>query len=360
MKALTILSAVSVVRAAAAPAASSSSLSSNQIERILQNDAAEYTLLDDLTGYSLSYSHCVRVKIPNEQDDDAAEGNVNFYNGRYHAQYQIYSTFHVCGSGNYDDDTCSACDYNVEYTTDVNTYLGTGLNFYEEMCGNCQNSCGGRDRRLEDEDGQVDCNTCSNACAAYYQDENDGNDESMYIDCAAGFYEDDIQYYYGPQCSDDGDIIIGVFYDDECTIKTKRDSPDFDYYKFGMLTKGCLDCSMTEDAAETCNELYGDSYHCLNGNDQQGQDDDMSVCSTVKNALMNVDYSTAKKRHSGADLFVRVFLVLLLTSFVGGSLFLTYTYYIRHTGEKAQPMLSSGDVHEEGPHSLTAGGGTHA
>ena len=41
-----------------------------------------YAYLDSLSGYSLKYSHCVRVKIPQYSDDDVVEGNVNFYNGR--------------------------------------------------------------------------------------------------------------------------------------------------------------------------------------------------------------------------------------------------------------------------------------
>jgi len=90
---------------ASVAAVGGASLSSSQIERILQNNDG-YTQLDDLTGYSLSYSNCVRVKIPQESDDDAVEGNVNFYNGSYRAQYQIFATFHLCGTGNGYDQTC--------------------------------------------------------------------------------------------------------------------------------------------------------------------------------------------------------------------------------------------------------------
>lgn len=329
---------------ASVAAVGGASLSSSQIERILQNNDG-YTQLDDLTGYSLSYSNCVRVKIPQESDDDAVEGNVNFYNGSYRAQYQIFATFHLCGTGNGYDQTCSACDYDVEYTADATTYLQTGLGYYEDYCGACQDACR---RRLEDADAaaDVDCNSCSNACSSYGQGGNDGNDESMYVECQAGFEEDGVQYYYGPQCSEGG-LVIGVFFDDECTIKTKHDTPSFGYYKFGALTGGCLDCSASDDAADTCNGMYGDSFHCLNGKDQQGQDNDMKVCSTVKSALMYVDYSNVKKRGAGAALFVKVFLALLTLSLVGGTVFLAYTYYIRHRGDKSQPMLSSEDVHDE-------------
>ncbi|KAL7536636.1 hypothetical protein ACHAXR_010641 [Thalassiosira sp. AJA248-18] len=354
MKVLTLVGAATAVSAASS--SSSRIFGATSTPRSLQDDSGNsYTYLDDLTGYSLKYSNCLRVKIPQDNDDDEVDGNVNFYNGRYHAQYQIYAMFHVCGDGSGGGDQCyDSCDYGVEYATDMVQYLETSLNHWDNYCNACQEACGGG-RKLEDNQAaQMDCSTCSSSCANYYKD--NGNDESAYMECAAGAEDEDgLQLYYGPQCSDDGNIIIGVFYDDECTIKTKHDSPNFDYYKFGTVGAGCVDCS-SEAGEETCGDLYGDAFHCLNGRDQQGQDDEMSVCKAVSKHLANIDYSGVKKRHHGADTFVKVLVVLLSLSFVGGIFFLTYTYYVRHRGEKSQPMLSSEDVHEEeDPTSQTGG-----
>lgn len=314
--------------------------------QLQEADGSSYAYLDDLTGYSLQYATCVRAKIPQENDDDEVDGNVNFYNGRYHAQYQIYATFHVCGDGSGSANQCSAsCDYNVEYTTPVNQFLETSLNFWEGYCGTCANAC----RRKLDEDNNggdydVDCNTCSSECKTYYKAGDDNDDETNYIDCAAAYEENGMQLYYGPQCSDDGEIVIGVFYDDECTIKTKNDGPNFDYYKFDTIYYGCIDCSDNQ-GAETCADLYGDSYHCVNGNDKTGQDNEMNACAVVKKALMNVDYSGVKKRHSGADQFIKMFFTLLFLGIAGGSVFLSYTYYLRHSGDKTGSLLTSEDVH---------------
>mmetsp|Transcript_20616 Transcript_20616/g.44785 ORF Transcript_20616/g.44785 Transcript_20616/m.44785 type:complete len:360 (+) Transcript_20616:98-1177(+) len=351
MKLLSLAAAVTAASASSNnnPLAAQPSHSIGINHRALQDsNGNSYTYLDDLSGYSLQYSNCVRVKIPQDNDDDA-EGNVNFYNGSYRAQYSVFATFHVCGDGSYNsNDQCGTCDYGVEYAADVNTYLETSLDHWGNYCTACQNSCGGRNRRLDDadaeEDVEVDCDTCANDCASYYQD--DGNDETQYMECAEGIVEDDMQLYYGPAC-DDGQLVIGVFYDDECTMKTKHDAPEFDYYKFDTFQSGCIDCS-SDDGQETCNDLYGEALHCLNGKDQTGQDD-MSACSTVKKALTVTDYGGMKKRKSGADTFLKVFFTMLLLSFVGGFFFLSYTYYIRHNGEKSQPMLSSEDVHEDSP-----------
>lgn len=353
MAAMKILSLVGTV--AAASAASSSTAGSSSSSRLpmtarsLQDaDGSSYAFLDDLTGYQLKYSNCLRVKIPQDNDDDAVDGNVNFYNGRYHAQYEVFATFHVCGDGNYGDgNQCYDCDYSVEYATDMGQFLETSLDHWENYCGACQNACGGRKLEEEEQEEEMDCNTCSNECMNYYQggDAEDGaNDESAYIECQEGIVDDDgIQVYYGPQCSDDGEIVIGTFYDDECTIKTKHDYPEFDYYKFGTVSAGCVDCS-SNAGGETCEGLYGDSFHCFNGKDQQGNEDDMKVCSAVKKATTTMDYSSVKKRSSGADTFIKVFLTLSGIGLFMGLFFLSYTYYIRHKGDKSQPMLSSDDV----------------
>ncbi|KAL7548355.1 hypothetical protein ACHAWF_011645 [Thalassiosira exigua] len=318
--------------------------SSGGTRRLQDQDGGGYAYLDDLSGYGLEYASCLRVKVPRENDDDEVDGNVNFYNGRYHAQYQIFATFRVCGDG------CSDCDYDTQYAMEVGDFLDTQLDHWEDYCDNCQNACGGR-RRLEDEaNAQVDCNTCSNQCTDYYKcgEEGNCNDESAYVECAEGdaVSDDGLQLYYGPQCSDDGRIVIGTFYDDECTIKTSKAASDFDYYKFDTVGGQCLDCS-SDDGQESCGDLYGEAYHCVNGLDQRGEDDEMSVCSSVQKAFTKVDYSGVKKRRKASDVFLKTFFVLLAMSAVGGFFLLSYTYYVRHRGEKAKPMLSEGDVHDD-------------
>jgi len=345
MKLLSLVGAATVASVTSSSNVASSSRLPVSARSLQDANGNSYAYLDDLSGYQLKYSNCIRAKIPNEGDDDDVDGNVNFYNGRYHAQYEIFATFHVCGDGNYDNgNQCYDCDYNVEYATDMNQYLETSLEHWANYCEECQNACGGRKLEDANEAAQLDCGTCSNECMNYYQGGDDGNDESAYIDCEEGDVDEDgLQLYYGPQCSDNGAIVIGTFYDDECTIKTKHDYPEFDFYKFGTVTQGCMDCS-TEQGQETCGDLYEESFHCMNGKDQQGQDDDMKVCSAVKKALTSIDYSGTKKRKHGKDAFVKVFVSLLCVGLFGGFFFLTYTYYIRHRGDKNQPILSSEDV----------------
>lgn len=306
--------------AIASAIASASSLNdavSTATRHLEDENGNSYAYLDDISNYSLQYSSCVRVKLPNEYDDDQAEGNVNYYNGRYHAQYQRYATFHLCRS---DGMQCS-CDESVEYTTDMAQFLQYSLNYFDEYCAN------------------GDCNDYNNG---------GDEDESAYLECVAGYQDEDgTQYYYAPQCDENSNgVVIGVFYDEECTIKTKNSAPDLKYYKFQTVENTCVDCN----GAGYCNDIYQDSYHCMNGNEASGmqEDNNMNVCGTVKKYLLNHDYSSVKNRKSGEKVFLKVFFSLLALSLIGSATFLTYTYYIRHENG-GDALLSSDQLHSAPP-----------
>mmetsp|Transcript_6931 Transcript_6931/g.11471 ORF Transcript_6931/g.11471 Transcript_6931/m.11471 type:complete len:417 (+) Transcript_6931:68-1318(+) len=98
----------------------------------------------DFSGLYAKYSNCFRVKIQDDNDDDA-EGNSYFYNGKYYAQYATYAAFHMCSA-----DECGkdSCDSSTGYVTDLETYLESNVEFVQEYCNACVNQCR---RRLEDE-----------------------------------------------------------------------------------------------------------------------------------------------------------------------------------------------------------------
>ena len=62
---------------------------------------------------------------------------------------------------------------------------------------------------------------------------------------------------------------MGVFYDNECTIKTKHDSPAMGYYKFNTVAGGCVNYA-EENIVEMCKDMYSNPYHCFLGKDQMG------------------------------------------------------------------------------------------
>mmetsp|Transcript_12503 Transcript_12503/g.17955 ORF Transcript_12503/g.17955 Transcript_12503/m.17955 type:complete len:314 (+) Transcript_12503:137-1078(+) len=302
MKLVSLLGLASVAAAASSSAAITPIISKETAaahHRILDEDAAEEEQAEEqeednnaaanLAGYSIQYSTCLRTKIAS--DDDAVEGNSYYVNGAYRAQYNQYATFRLCtdnGNGK-----CS-CDDSVEYATEMEDFLGSSLNYL-----------GG----------------------------NGGGDETDYLECTYGGAENGVDYYLGPQCSEERGLVIGTFYDEDCTVKASYATPSFSYDMFSAIESTCQDCSNGG-----CDDIYEDAHQCVNGRDITGNDDE-GICSAAKRATTEVDYSRVKNRHAGAVLFAKVFVGMLVIGLVGGAMFLAYTYYLRHRGDRAEHLV---------------------
>lgn len=302
---------------------------------LVSRRVGEYNYINDVSGYNMIFGKCIRVKIPQNNDDDA-EGNSYFVNGRYHAEYINYASFHLCDD---EGSSCNSCDYSTEYVTDLTTYLEASTNYVQGMCAACSAYCR---RRLEDEESEeeedngggggydfsnIDCSSCSKQCNDV--NNNGGADETNYLDCQDADEENDIQYYSAPQCSGDGGIIIGLYYDEDCTVKTSQElDQGFTYPTFSFMEDGCIDCS-----AGLCADLYDASLHCVNGNNQNGNqdDDDMPVCKTAKSTAERT-YSKRRKQLKFMPLIILVAILGLL------ALFGSYSYYVRHKNPLAEPL----------------------
>jgi len=167
---------------------------------------------DQMQGYYFKFDKCVRVRIPQENEDDDA--NVYFYNGAYRSQSQAYASFFRCAQG------CDeSCDTSVAYVSDLNTALQSSVEYAQGYCYACAQQCGRR--RLEDEAAEeeqmqytVDCNTCTSQCQTYNTGANQGSDETEYLDCQAAFQDGNgVQLYSAPACASNGALVIGLFYD---------------------------------------------------------------------------------------------------------------------------------------------------
>jgi hypothetical protein len=293
-----------------------------------ENDVATIAerYLADISGFNIVFGKCVWVKIPPENEDDEVEGNTYFFNGRYYAQFQAFASYYKC-------DGCNNCDYSTEYVTDLQTYLEASTEYLQEYCRGCLENCGNR-RFLEDEaeaangqqGGGYDCGTCQSQCYSYFND-NGGVDETAYLECQAAYQnEDGIQYYSAPQCSSDGGIKIGLFYDEDCTVKSKTDyDVGFTYDTFHSIEDMCVDCYNTD----MCNNLYQGAVHCSDGVNANGNYNygDMPVCTTFKKANHVGTYNKRRKQKPFWIIFGSVFLALLVSGFA----FLSYTYYVRHS-----------------------------
>jgi hypothetical protein len=298
------------------------------LEEAQPNDGDNYN--GDLSAFTISQGHCFRMKIENNNDDD---GNAYFYNGAYRSQYKRYISYMMCMSGT------STCH---EYVVDLNDYLEQTVPFVQTWCSACAASCrrqlhGSRD--LEDADGMnVDCSTCSSDCKMLNTDKgSSGSDESEYIGCkAAENDENGMQYYTAPQCENDH-IVIGRFYDNECTIKTTTSADNgFSYNTFATIERMAIPCNA--DNSQTCRELYENNVaFCENGVAENA--DDQNANNICKAAAASSRVYTYYKQ----PLFKKTSIVLLVVavSAIAFSLgFLSYTYYVRHRRSAMIPLAS--------------------
>eukprot|EP00547_Thalassionema_nitzschioides_P003574 CAMPEP_0194208804 /NCGR_PEP_ID=MMETSP0156-20130528/7148_1 /TAXON_ID=33649 /ORGANISM="Thalassionema nitzschioides, Strain L26-B" /LENGTH=337 /DNA_ID=CAMNT_0038935841 /DNA_START=63 /DNA_END=1076 /DNA_ORIENTATION=+ len=306
--------------------------------RVLEEEGYQY--IEDFSGYYAKYSTCFKVKIQ-DNNDDQVEGNSYFYNGKYHAQYNTYAAFKLC-----EDNSCGedVCDSSIGYVTELQNYLENNVEYVQGYCNACNNKCGRRleDNGDDDDEYEVDCDTCANQCDLLNAG-GDGEDEANYLECQESFYDGDIQYYQAPACVN-GKIVIGVFYDDECTVNTKVEPAiEFNYNTFGTVEGMCAACYGND---EVCENLYEDSLHC-NGATPFDENEDSTMCKKFYNNVREVTYATRKRDlNFWGPILTGIFLIF-------GCGFCAQTYYIRHrnkaTVDEKSVSLSKFDHGESGP-----------
>lgn len=284
------------------------------------------------TTTTISQGNCFRMKIKNDNNDD--DGNSYFYNGAYRAQYKRYLSYQVCTSSSSSSDSSSSSSCH-EYVSGLEEYLEQAVPFVQTYCGACASNCGytyNGGRFLEENT----CKTCLSKCKLLLNSSGAaGTDESTYLDCQAaaagnnnngGEEEGDgaMEYYTAPQCEKD-QVVIGHFYDNECTLKTSTLTDEgFSYNTFRTLSSLALSCA-TEDGGDdddsACANLLANAVQC--DTDEQN---DASLCKAAAAAArINTYYTQPFYKKVPITL-----IFILLFSLSVGLGFLVYTYFVRH------------------------------
>jgi hypothetical protein len=291
----------------------------------------------DFSEFTIIQGNCFRMKIENNNDDD---GNAYFYNGAYRSQYNRYISYQMCN--NYGSGTCR------EYVIGLNDYLEQTVPFVQNWCNTCAANCRRLRQLQEDEQMTVDCSACVNDCKLLNNNkDSSGADESEYIGCTqAANDENGMNYYTAPQCESDR-IVIGRFYDDECTIKTTTISDGgFSYNTFATIERMSLSCKA--DNSATCNELFDNAVAvCENGVATNADDQDaVNVCKAAAAAGRVYQYYK-KPFFKKVPITLICFLLFGVTFLLG---FLSYTYFVRHRRSAMIPMAAlDGETTEHDP-----------
>lgn len=323
----------------------SSSTAISQQTRKLENVNNYYDF--DVTSWSMLAGDCFRVKVVQQNNDDSNDdGNSYFYHGSYRAQFKRYISYYLCDNSSKNGNSCKM------FVTDIQTYLDTTVNFVQTYCSKCQASCSRRRNEEENNDNNYevavsDCNTCSKQCQPMSSGTSDETNAINYLDCEESYNDGELQYYSAPQCGnvDIGQIflVIGQFYDEECTIKLNSDESSskfgfsYNYNVFETVEQMKIDCSVNPSF---CSEVLEASVYCdettgavaNNNNNNNNNQEYSKLCKAAVQAGHTHTYYKKpyyKKVPTKAIVIPLVVLAVLFS-------FLSYTYYVRHQRDRSQ------------------------
>lgn len=307
--------------------------------------AASASSIRSASAKAALLSKARRLEDQNQQGDDAAEEEENQFLASYslkligcaneqyispeNGEYEYGSVvFRLCPVDTCDDESTVGCTEGyADYTVGINTFVEAWLRDKEEDMQNDQDDQWNMNEFAECREVEVDNDA----------DDQDGND---------------VQYFMGPTCSDEGDIKMGFFSDETCT--TVPDGVTFEdisngwslpYEDGGLVTKYCEACAGYDNGnyelSEMCAQLYeGASYKCetegMESYSPYGKDE--SGCDYIAEKFP----STVKSGASKAGIVIMWIIIALLI--VGGGFFLYTKWWMKRKQGGAGGLSSSEGV----------------
>jgi hypothetical protein len=159
---------------------------------ILQPCFSQYEYSDLTSSYHLKWNgKCTSVP---------AGLNYNYRKGKsYEINHEYYLAFHTCKSS-------FSCDRSVEHAVRLDDYFRATSGCAQDYCDQCDgDKC------------SANCELYTLMAAATIEDGN-----STYNGCSLTISSEGLRYYYGPQCTNDGDLTMGYFFDKHCQLNATR------------------------------------------------------------------------------------------------------------------------------------------
>lgn len=249
--------------------------------RVEQNNYGQQYDMSFVSNYSIKFLGCHHVT---QWNSDADEDNNNDQNqeamtlSNSRIQSKGLVRFRLCPSNSCHDGFSTGCskDYG-EYVVDMvqflqvyvayqqeeqeykcSTYRNTCYkNCYESTNANCYSSC------YKKYGVNVAMCASNDGAGNYYNQNVNGNAAFSledYLECAEykfGGDTDDLVHYLGPYCATQGgDIRLGFFTDETCTLASSNQANYFEkltgvevpYTKASIVSTNCMSCEAKEDA----------------------------------------------------------------------------------------------------------------
>lgn len=247
--------------------------------------------------------------------------------------------FRLCPSNSCSSGANFGCDSNYgDYVVDMETYVGAYLNQMQDqyMNGGQANGQNGQRALANQNQNQYNINFEDYMQCAQMDTDGNGNNRELANNNNAAYYynNQDISYYVGPYCAEQGgEIRLGVFMDDTCSVfadegaemfKMAHNGMELPYSQKSMLNLQCISCGGYGEVNEMCETIYKVAGKC---------ETKMSVYYPNESACAYIDgikiiredgviRTSATRKSKAAAVSIGVFLTVAV-------LLAGYVYYLR-------------------------------
>ena len=269
-----------------------------------------------LSGYSVKFQGCHHVQQWNENADDDEDVRI---------MTKRLVRFRLCPSSECSSSDLNGCSSHYgDYVVDMGTYVNS---YYQAL----QNNQGGR-MLSNNNNGFNVANYLE--CAAYNNRRNLQNNGNQY-----GYYGDDqVQYYIGPYCADQGgEIVLGLFTDDTCTsfAQSQTAIQGLPYTSKSLVSMSCTGCSAYNNGngvSDFCTTIYEIAGKCESKMNVYYPNE--AACSYIEGIKIiradGVIRTSATKKSKAAAAAIGSFLTVAV-------LLAGYVYYLR-TSKSSTPF----------------------
>lgn len=296
-----------------------------------------------IAGYSVKFQGCHHVQQWNDEAD--GEDDIKIMTQRL-------VRFRMCPA-----DTCSTsstrgCDANYgDYLVDMETYVEAYMTqMQQQYMNNNQYYNNNNGRNLANENKYNMNFEDYLQCSEMEMNDNQRRRARELRELNNYYYSynnnNDVQYYVGPYCAEQGgEIRLGVFYDDTCTVAAEEGAEMFQMVHNGMalpyseqsiVNLGCLSCGGYGEVNELCETLYEVAGKCETKMNVYYPNE--SACSYIEGIKViredGVIRTSATRKSTAAAVTTGLFLTAAL-------LLSGYVYYLRTKLGRARINLAA-------------------
>ena len=349
--------------------------------RRLEDEEVDFTWV---SNFSIKFQGCHHISQWNDEADDEEDVRI---------ETKRLIRFRLCPANECSPDKAGGCDSNYgDYVIDMNTFLESYYealeNYNEYRCeytSTVMCDCEDGDDKGDDFDEELceyDCwveHGMADTCAdknPYEDDEQEQEEEfdlAEYVECKQAEFQNDerrrldeeeeIEYFIGPYCAEQGGaIFMGLFTDETCTsfaddsggteLYSSLAGKSLPYSDESLISMDCVSCKEPEDynndgndeegedqVIEMCEQIYEGAGKCEQGLESTGyvSSANNNACNYIAGIKVvrkdGIITQVGSKANKTASIFIGVFVVAFV-------LLAAYVYYLKTKLDRASINLS--------------------